>query len=428
MKFAVSTLGCKVNSFESESYVTQLKQLGFEEIPFQEVADIYIINTCAVTNTASSKSRQRIHQAKRNNPDAVICVVGCYVQVESEKLQEEGIDILIGSSQKSELGKIIVEALNGKKAVEVKDIDSILEFELLEVPRFQHQTRAYLKVQDGCNQFCSYCIIPHARGRERSLNTNEVIQQAKNLVLAGHPELILAGIHTGRYLSKDQINLAELIELILTEVPELQRIRISSIEVNEISDHLIKLIKENKVVANHLHIPIQSGTDKILKLMNRTYSTTDFKEKIKQIREAVPMISISTDVIVGFPSETEEDFNQTKELLRELKFSFLHVFPYSSRKNTPAASMKEQLSKEVKKKRVNQLLNLSNELSLEYRKCFLNKSVSVIVEQKVNGYYRGYSDEYFEVHIKSDIDLLHQVVFVTIYEVTDTVCLGRIEG
>ena len=423
-RFAISTLGCKVNSYESENYISQLVNIGFKQVSFSEVADIYIINSCVVTNTAAAKSRKKIFQARRLNDKALICLVGCYVQIDYKKLQEYNIDVLIGTSQKKDLARHILNALDNQKTINVVPTDEV-EFEYLAVERFANQSRAFLKIQDGCNSFCSYCIVPLARGRERSLSAELVIESARKLVSNGYQEIVLTGIHTGRYYH-NKTNLVSLIKQILT-IKQLKRLRISSIEINEVTDELLEFIKSNDRIARHLHIPIQSTSNRILKLMNRKYTIEEFATRIANIRELIPDIAISTDVIVGFPSETEADFLAMSATLARLNFAFLHVFPYSRRDNTKAASIKPQITNIIKKERVNTLLSLSKELSKQYRQRFLDQSVLVYVESIKNGFYIGYCSEYFEVSIKSNLDLRKKFVFVTIYKVTNEKCFGKVE-
>jgi threonylcarbamoyladenosine tRNA methylthiotransferase MtaB len=394
--FALATLGCKVNSFESESYSQSLTDLGFEEVDFKQKADVYVINTCCVTNTAASKSRQRINQAQRLNPEALICVVGCYVQTHGSDLKaDHGIDLLIGTGSKERLPELIRSALDGK-TTDIPNISGEPLFEELNVVKFQHQTRAFLKIQDGCDQFCAYCIIPFARGRERSLMTRKVIEQAR-ILSENHPEIVLAGIHTGRYGKEIGTDLTNLIEEMLASVPLLHRIRISSIEINEVSDALIALIKRESRIARHLHIPIQSGCDATLKRMKRPYTVDEFLRRIATIRREIPDISISTDLIVGFPQEVEAEFLTTLKTMEVAAFSFMHVFPYSKREGTAAASLEGQISPQCKKQRVQAAQLCSKDLNLKYRASFIGKQLSVIVEETDTHGGFGHSSEYIPV-------------------------------
>lgn len=420
-RFAISTLGCKVNTYESEGYIQALLDKGYQEVSFKEQADVYIINTCAVTNMAASKSRQKIHQVYTLNPNAVIAVVGCYVQSYGKELEEkEHVDILIGSDGKQHLPDMIEEALKNKGFQ--KNITNVREscvFEALPVSRFQRQTRAFLKVQDGCNQFCSYCIIPYARGKERSLPLEQAIATAKNLVQNGHREIVLSGIHTGRYGHDIQTNLHELLVKMLKEIPMLDRIRISSIELNEIDDNLLALIQNEPRIAKHLHIPIQSGSNAILKLMNRPYDVNMLKDRIQFIQQQIPGISISSDVIVGFPQESEDNFIETCQTIKDLKLTFLHVFPYSKRDQTKAAEMSGHLSNQVKKERASLLAGLSKNLYNEYKSTFLNKDVNVLFEQIEDGYLFGHTSEYLPIYVKGNSNMLHEMKTVTITQFID---------
>ncbi|MGX8851550.1 tRNA (N(6)-L-threonylcarbamoyladenosine(37)-C(2))-methylthiotransferase MtaB [Amedibacillus sp. YH-ame10] len=428
--FAIATLGCKVNTYESQGYESALVEQGYQQVSFKEQADIYIINTCAVTNTASAKSRQKIHQAHQLNPDALIVAIGCYVQSASDQVRSiDGVKVLIGSEGKANLVSLIKEAMQGHKPSNVmKDVRSISAFEALPIHKFEHQTRAFLKIQDGCNQFCSYCIIPYARGAERSLNEEEVLKIASDLVKNGHQEIVLAGIHTGRYGNGTGRDLLDLLKRMCSEVEGLERIRISSIEMNEISDALIEFMKHETKIARHLHIPIQSANNTVLKNMNRPYTIEWFQQRIQYIREMLPNVSISTDVITGFPQESEEDFADTLKNLKELNFSFLHVFPYSKRDYTKAADMKGHLDNKTKKERASILAQLSKELYTAYKQSFIGKEVSVIFEKEVDQMLFGHSSEYLEVYVevqpgKAHTHELHDVNIVSFQDDRLYACL-----
>lgn len=414
--FAIATLGCKVNTYESQGYESALLDKGYQEVSFKDKADVYIINTCAVTNTAGSKSRQKIHQAKALNKDALIVVVGCYAQIAKEQLLEmEHVDILIGSAGKKELVNRIEDALHGVKKVNVlEDVRALKVFEALPVHHFEHQTRAFLKIQDGCNQFCSYCIIPFARGAERSLPEDEVVSLAKSLCANGHKEIVLSGIHTGRYGRDLNTTLTHVMKRLCNEVPRLERIRISSIEMNEITDELLEFMQQEPRIARHLHIPIQSANNTVLKNMNRPYDVEWFKERVNYIRSLMPEISISSDVIVGFPQESEEEFENTVKNIKDMKLSFLHIFPYSKRDHTKAAKMSGHLPNTIKKDRAAKLAECSKELYAEYKKSFVNKEVSVLFEKQVDGMLFGHTSEYLEIYCMGSPELLHQMKNVKI--------------
>jgi len=424
--FAIATLGCKVNAFESESYTESLIELGYQEVDFKSRADVYIINTCSVTNTATSKSRQKISQAQRSNPEALICVVGCYVQTHQEDLKKQlGIDVLIGAGGKNKLASTIRDALHSKGIGYQAELSEVDGFEELKVNHFQHQTRAFLKVQDGCDQFCSYCIIPFARGRERSLDPRSVIDQAA-VLSESHPEIVLAGIHTGRYGKEHGSDLATVIQEILHDAPKLHRIRISSIEVTEITDGFIALMKNEPRIARHLHIPIQSGCDQTLHRMNRPYTVMEFLDKISMIRQEIPGISISTDLIVGFPQESEEEFLTTLQTMMDARFSFMHVFPYSKREYTEAAKLEGHTTPQCKKQRVQAAQQCSQRLNRMYLQGFVGKSVEVLLEHENENGWFGHSSEYLPVittltreHAEKDM------LRVEILDMKDDILIGR---
>lgn len=424
--FAIATLGCKVNTYESQGYEAALLERGYTEVSFKEKADIYIINTCAVTNTAASKSRQKIHQAHALNPTACIAVVGCYVQSNHDQVADiDGVSILVGSKGKSMLVDQIEAYLQGQSVCEERiDARSISAFEALKVERFEHQTRAFLKIQDGCNQFCSYCIIPYARGAERSLAEDQVIESAKQLVNNQHLEIVLTGIHTGRYGNGTCRSLLDLLKRLVAEVPKLRRIRISSIEMNEISDELIAFMKEEPRIARHLHIPLQAASNTVLQRMRRPYTVEWFMERVAYIRSQIADISISSDVITGFPQESEEEFMEGYRNIEEMQLSFLHVFPYSKRDFTDAAKMPGHLDRKTKKARGAKLAQLSKELYTSYKQRFIGQKISVLFEKEVEGMLFGHSSEYLEVYAKKEAGALHTLCDVLISELKDDVLYG----
>jgi threonylcarbamoyladenosine tRNA methylthiotransferase MtaB len=410
--FAIATLGCKVNTFESESYIESLKASGYQEVDFKDVADIYIINTCSVTNTAASKSRQKIHQAIRQHADAMICVVGCYVQTNQSDLQDiERIDLLIGAKHKNRL----VDYISQGQSEDIISDQRDLAFEPLTLKHYSHQTRAFLKIQDGCDQFCSYCIIPFARGNERSALSDDLIEMANNLVSSGHKEIVLSGIHIGRYGNDGNEDLTFLLKRLVEEVDGLERIRLSSIEVTEITPQLLDLMAMNDKIVRHLHIPLQSGCDTVLKRMNRPYTTKDFYDCISVIRQRFDLISISTDIIVGFPGESEEEFQETMEFVKRCQFSFMHVFPYSMRAQTAAAKFGGHLDASTKKDRAKQLIDSSALMKARYEMQFVNKEVKVLFESYQNGMATGHTGEYVLISVPSGESLNNQChrVYVT---------------
>lgn len=424
--FAIATLGCKVNTYESQGYESALLEKGYEQVSFKEKADVYIINTCAVTNTAGSKSRQKIHAAIALNPEALIAVVGCYAQTASEQLEQDAnIDILLGSDGKSRLADMIEEGLRKKRPQKlIHDVRKVNVFEALPIHRFEHQTRAFLKIQDGCNQFCSYCIIPFARGAERSLPEDEVLAIARSLSESGHREIVLSGIHTGRYGNGINSSLCQLMKRMVKEIPKLQRIRISSIEMNEITDELLEFIKGEEKIARHLHIPVQSANTTVLKNMNRPYTIAWFMERVDYIRSLIPDISISSDVITGFPQESEEQFQDTLDNIARMRLSFLHVFPYSRRDHTAAAQMSGHLENKIKKERASRLANLSKQLYTAYKQNFIGKEVSVIFEKEKGGKLIGHSSEYLEVAAAAPLAWLHTMHTVRITALDGDLLVG----
>ena len=424
--FAIATLGCKVNTYESQGYESALLEKGYEQVSFKEKADVYIINTCAVTNTAGSKSRQKIHAAIALNPEALIAVVGCYAQTASEQLEQDAnIDILLGSDGKSRLADMIEEGLRKKRPQKlIHDVRKVNVFEALPIHRFEHQTRAFLKIQDGCNQFCSYCIIPFARGAERSLPEDEVLAIARSLSESGHREIVLSGIHTGRYGNGINSSLCQLMKRMVKEIPKLQRIRISSIEMNEITDELLEFIKGEEKIARHLHIPVQSANTTVLKNMNRPYTIALFMERVDYIRSLIPDISISSDVITGFPQESEEQFQDTLDNIARMRLSFLHVFPYSRRDHTAAAQMSGHLENKIKKERASRLANLSKQLYTAYKQNFIGKEVSVIFEKEKDGKLIGHSSEYLEVAAAAPLAWLHTMHTVRITALDGDLLVG----
>ncbi len=410
MKVAIYTLGCKVNLYESEVIMNSFKKSGYEIVDFEDDADIVIINTCTVTNTSDKKSRNIIRQAVKKHENAVIVVMGCYSQVRSSDIKEiDGVDIIIGNTKKSKVVSLVEEYLKNKKSI--TEIDNIMhtDFEAMELDTFETRTRAFVKIQDGCNNFCSYCIIPYSRGNIRSKEKEDVVSEVKCLVKNGYKEVVLTGIHTGHYgKDKYDYDFSDLLSE-LCKIDNLKRIRISSIEITELDSKFIDVLKNNKVIVNHMHIPLQSGCDKTLKEMNRKYDTKYYLDKINLIRSIRPNISITTDLIVGFPNETEEDFNTTLSFLRKVKFSKIHVFPYSRRKGTKADLMDNQIDEKTKHRRVKEVLKLSEELEIEYMNKFINTDVLVLIEKFENGIISGHTENYIPVKangVESDINEL----------------------
>lgn len=399
MKVGIYSLGCKVNLYESEFIESVLRKKEYEIVPFNEKADIYIINTCSVTNESDRKSRKIIREAKRLNPNAIVIAMGCYTQIFGK--EDTDADIVIGNKDKSKIVELIEEYIEKKERIKnIYDISHNTLFENMEIDHFENHSRAFVKIQDGCNAFCSYCIIPYTRGNIRSKKEEDVINEVTKLVNNGYKEIVLTGIHTGRYgIDLDNTNLEILLRK-LVNIPNIYRIRLSSIEINEVTDGILDLMKENKVIASHLHIPLQSGSDKILKLMNRKYNLNEFINRIEEIRRVREDLSITTDLIVGFPGETEEDFKETINTIKKIKFTKIHTFPYSKREGTPAAKMKDQIDGNIKKKRVREVLKLSKQLENDFYKQFINKTIDGVVEKHQNGNIVIHSSNFISVLIK----------------------------
>jgi len=420
MKVGICSLGCKVNIYESELVTNILKNNNYTVVDFEDKADIYIINTCSVTNESDKKSRKMINRAKKNNPAAIIIVMGCYSQVNAEDID---VDIVLGNKDKSKIVEIIEEYIKTKQKKKIIYDLTKVEFEKMEITNFDSHTRAFVKIQDGCNAFCSYCIIPYVRGRVRSKDPEDVIKEVTTLVEKGYKEIVLTGIHTGRYGTDINTTLEELLNK-LVNIPNIYRIRLSSIEINEITPGIKELLKENKVMAKHLHIPLQSGSNKILKLMNRRYNKEEFLSMVDNLRD-IPDISLTTDLIVGFPNEGEEEFNETIDTLKKIGFIKIHTFPYSKRKGTPAAIMDNQVSPEEKKKRVHRILDLSNKYEHNFYESKIGKIYDGVVEVHSNGTTIVHTSNFIPVII-NDIVEEGTIVDVKIEKVEDLKVYGRI--
>ena len=423
MKFYIYNLGCKVNSYESNVMKDCLINDGFIYSDVSS-ADIIIINSCTVTNNADNKTKKLIRHVRNNYKDVILCVVGCFVQVNKDNLTDVSADILIGNKNKSMINSYIKNYLvDRKRIIDIYDIENTC-FEKMSLNNYDH-TRAFIKIQDGCNNFCSYCIIPFSRGGVRSKPKDEVLSEVKTLVSNGHKEIVLTGIHTGNYGCEfDNYDFACLLND-LVKIDGLERLRISSIEITEINDRVIELIKNNDVLVDHMHIPLQAGSNMILNLMNRKYDINYFIDKINLLRKIRPMMSITTDVIVGFPGETDELFLETVSNIKKIGFTKLHVFPYSIRKGTKASIMENHVSEKVKKERCHCLLNLSKELEINYMNKFIGKTVSFIPEIIKEGYLIGHTGNYLLIKCKGNI-LHHNSINVKITNIDYPYCIGEI--
>ena len=426
---AFHTLGCKVNHYETEAIWQLFKDANYERVEFETNADVFVINTCTVTNTGDKKSRQIIRRAIRQNPDAVVCVTGCYAQTSSAEIMEiPGVDIVVGTQDRHKLLDYIQQFQDERQPINgVGNIMKNRTYEELEVPYFTDRTRASLKIQEGCNNFCTFCIIPWARGLMRSRDPEKVVEQATQLVNSGYKEIVLTGIHTGGYgQDLKNYNLAQLLRDLDT-IEGLERIRISSIEASQLTDEVIDVIGNSNKVVRHLHIPLQSGSDDVLKRMRRKYTMAHFSERLTKLHQALPDLAVTSDVIVGFPGESEDEFQETYDFIVNHHFSELHVFPYSPRIGTPAARMDNQIDEETKNVRVHKLISLSNQLAKEYASKFEDEVLEVIPEEMGEEPHTlvGYADNYMKVRFEGDDSLIGQIVKVKIVKANYTINEGK---
>ena len=424
MKVGIYTLGCKVNTYESEYIVDLLTKNNYDIVDFNEVCDIYIINTCTVTNTSDIKSKKIIRQARRRNNNALIIAMGCFTQA-NPKLEMDEVDILLGNKDKSKILEYIEDYFKNKNKInKVYTHDKLSDsFEDMYIENFASRTRAFVKIQDGCENYCSYCIIPFVRGKCRSKEFDKVIGEITALVNNEFYEIVLTGIHTGNYGVDINTNLCDLLKEIV-KIKGLKRLRISSIEITELNDSILEVIKNNDIIVNHLHVPIQSASDKVLKIMNRKYDLEYFKNKIKEIKNIKKDISITTDIIVGHPGEDDITFENSINDIKEIGFSKLHVFPYSKRDGTKASTM-EQVDEKIKKERTRKLLELSRQLELEYMNKFLNQTVEVLVEVSKEGYSVGHTSNYLQVKVNGNIEH-NTFINVKITSISYPYCFGEI--
>ena len=399
MNFSILTFGCKVNSYESEFMKELLINHGYTYSDDEKTSDIVIVNTCSVTNTADNKCKKTIRGIRRDNEDTILVVCGCTAENHREELNDLDIDILIGNKDKSK----IVEMIEDYKKTNNKYIKfyegRLKEFEDMNVESFSDLTRAYVKIQDGCNNYCAYCIIPYVRGNIRSKKFDEAVSEIRNLVDKGHKEIVFTGINTGAY--GKETGLYDLTDLIreISKIDGLERIRVSSIEITEIDDKFIEEMRINPKLCAHLHVSLQSGSERVLQIMNRKYTKAEYLEKINKLKNARPEMNLTTDVIVGFPSETEEEFNECVEYCKTVGFSKIHVFPYSKRGGTKAASMDGHLPNSIKKERARKLIAIDNDLQLDYNKKFIDTKVKVLVEEIVDGKSIGHTQNFLKVEI-----------------------------
>ena len=420
MKAALHNLGCKVNAYETEAMQQILEEAGYEIVPFSEYADVYVINTCSVTNMADRKSRQMLHRAKKQNPDAIVVGAGCYVQTkEAQALVDESIDIVIGNNKKHELVPLLREyEASHRKMACVADINHEKQaYEELSLSRTAEHTRAFIKVQDGCNQFCTYCIIPFARGRVRSRELPDVLQEIRTLAKSGYREVVLTGIHLSSYGVDNGESLLHLIEAV-HELEGIERIRLGSLEPRIVTDAFAKRLSELPKICPHFHLSLQSGCDTVLSRMNRRYDTAEYEVGCALLRRYFEHPAITTDVIVGFPGETDEEFETTERYLERIHFYEMHIFQYSRREGTKAAAMPDQVPEAVKKERSEKLLALGHKMSEEFRRYYLGRQVTALLEEEFfhdgKRYYTGYTKEYVKVAVETEKDLSNTFVTGTL--------------
>lgn len=432
LKVAFTTLGCKVNQYESEAMASLFRQHQYEIVDFDEQADVYVINTCTVTHLGNKKSRQLIRRANKMNPQAVVAVMGCYAQTApGEILDIPGVDIVVGTRDRNRLVELVEQVKQEHKQINaVTDIMQVTEFEELPLVYQTGRSRAFVKIQEGCNNYCSYCIIPYARGPLRSRSMNSILAEVKQRAMEGYQEVVLTGICIGTY-GRDQANDTSLAKLIteLVQIPELHRLRLGSIEPTDFTPDLLQAIQQSPKVCRHLHIPLQNGNDYVLQAMNRKYNTKEYAQLVGYIRYLIPDIAITTDVIVGFPGETQEHFNRTYSFIAGMEFADLHVFKYSPRQGTKGAAMAEQVAAEEKEARSHKLISLGKELAKEYAIAYMGEIVEVIVEQAVGntpGYMEGVADNYLRVVFAATEELKGALANVRLVEMRDDVLYGEV--
>ena len=402
MKVKGICLGCKVNTYEMEFILNKFKMKGYEIVNDNSISDIYIINTCSVTNTSDAKSRKVINRVIRENPNACIVVMGCMIEA-NKTYTNDGISIIIGNKDKNKVVELVEKYLDNQEKIKKLYPDFDKEFEDMFIDNMEGRTRAFVKIQDGCENFCSYCIIPYTRGKCRSKDKDKVIEEINTLVKNGYKEVVLTGIHTGHYGEDGGTTFPDLLKEIVKN-QDLKRLRISSIEITELNDDFMDCLKKYPVIVSHMHIPLQAGSDEVLKNMNRKYDKAYFKNKINEIRRIRPDISITTDIIVGFPGETEDEFRETCAFAKEIGFTKIHVFPYSRRSGTKADTMPNQIDEQIKKDRVNRLMKISDELEQNYCDKFVGRKVDVLVEQIKDGKSIGHTGNYLKVEINGEFE------------------------
>lgn len=428
---AFYTLGCKVNQYETEAVAGLFKQAGYEIVNFEEPAEVYVINTCTVTGLSDKKSGRMIRRARRNNSDALIVVMGCYSQVAPEEVGKiPGVNLIMGTSDRSKVVELVEKVRGqGGRIVEINDIMSRTEYEEMGIAEYRERTRAFVKIEDGCSQFCSYCIIPYARGPVRSRKPEDILQEVRNLVDGGYKEIVLTGIHVSSYGSDLKgISFLDIVEMI-HDVDGLVRIRMGSLEPTDIDDGFIERCARLDKLCPHFHISLQSGCDRTLKRMNRKYTTDEYAAIIKKIRDSIRDVSITTDIMVGFPGETEDEFAETYEFVEDISFSKMHVFKYSPRKGTPAAGFENQVVPRLKEERSGLLLKLDVKKQKEFRESFIGREMDVLIERELKnrpGYVAGFTPNYMETALRGDVSMEGKVLRVKIEGIECNYLIGDI--
>jgi threonylcarbamoyladenosine tRNA methylthiotransferase MtaB len=423
---AFATLGCKVNQYDTEAVLEDFKKSGYEVVAFNEFADVYVVNTCTVTSLSDRKCRQMLRKTKKINADSILVAMGCYAQIAGDaiKKQVDEIDIIVGTNHRSKIVELVQDYTHTTSINMVSDIMEVHEFEELNISDMGERTRVYLKIQEGCNNYCSYCIIPYVRGKIRSRKEEQVIEEAVRLSKLGFKEIVLTGIHVASY-GKDLGN-TDLIQLLkkVHEISEIERIRMSSIEPIVVTDLFIQAIQTMPKLCKHFHLSLQSGSNSVLKRMNRKYTKEEYKACVEQLRHIWPDVAITTDIIVGFPGETDEEFEETLNFVKEIKLSQIHIFPFSPRTGTPAATMTNQILPDIKDKRAKQLAVIEKQLRLEFMKQFLNKEAEVLFESYHDQLLVGYTSNYLKVQVASHFDFENTLKKVFIDQINDTELTG----
>lgn len=428
MRFKIYSLGCKVNIYEIEAIASDLQKKGYVLVDNTEVADVIIINTCTVTSTSDSKSKQLIRKVRRENPNSLIVAMGCFVQLNSETVEKDlDVNIIVGTNKRNKIKELIDEYLEKREVInKVKDSKEYTEYEELKLHNLSTHTRGFIKIQDGCENFCTYCAIPYARGPIKSRNPEYVIEEINSLVNSGVKEIILSGINTGTYgQDLGNITLAKLLERILNEVHGVYRLRLSSIELMEITSELLDVYEKYPTsIARHFHIPLQAGSDNTLKRMNRKYNTAEYEKVINNIRKRFPGIALTTDCLAGFVGETEEDFIEALSFIEKMNYSEMHIFPYSRRKGTIADNLEGHLSKDVINARAKKMQELAKKMAKNYRNSYLDEEVLVLVEQNKKGMWIGHTSNYLEIAFERNEDLVNKIVLVKIKNTDDSVLIA----